>query len=28
MLIILVMVLVYARFVGTESLTGADEEAR
>ena len=27
MSIILVMVLVYARFVGTESLTGADEEA-
>ncbi len=27
MLVILVMVLVYARFVGTESLTGADEAA-
>jgi len=27
MIIILVMVLVYARFVGTEALTGADEEA-
>ena len=27
MILILVMVLVYARFVGTEALTGADEEA-